>query len=425
MRTHRSIWGITAALGAGVLLLTVGAAGATPLSQPVGGLALAELSRPAAAPPDPIVGQWSYQGGVVEVTGSGDSYAGRVVQATSFNNCVHPVGQQLWTIRGSGGSYSGTHIGFNLADCSDLRMSANFTVSGDAGSYSLTVCADAGCATLHRAVPVDTSPPTVAVGAPTKIIGLGKKFTMTYAVADDSGQAKVDAVLYSGGTPIYNESTGDFVAADAKVHKGTLGPISGSPGPFYICLSATDPAGNTSANAPNSACAWMSIQVSVPLVSNGCGGAQYGAAAESLQNWLLDTKVYGGETVNFRAACNQHDAGYAGATVADPFLKRVVDFRTWSRKQVDDKFREDLATLCRKYLSRSVSKLDRFRCTDGLGLDQIVLTELALKSPGARAYYEGVRAYAKDAFDTNMTIPGVQTDSMPTTNPPGGGRDNA
>jgi hypothetical protein len=424
MRTRRSIWGVTAALGAGLLALTMGTAGAVPLPPAEAGTAAA-LAGPTVDTPDPIVGQWSFQSGVVEVTGSGGSFSGQVVQPATFSSCTHPAGQRMWTINGSGGSYSGTHIGFNLADCTDLPMSASFSVTAEGDTYSLTLCTDSGCATLHRAAPVDTSPPTVAVGGPKKIIGLGKTFTITYAVADDSGQASVALVLYSGGTQVYTESTDGLVVADATVRKGKLGPVSGYPGPFYLCMSATDAAGNSSVNAPNSACVWLSIQVPVPLVSNGCGGAQYGETAESVQNWLLDTKVYGGETVNFRMACNLHDAGYGGATVADPFLKRVVDYRTWTRLQVDEKFRQDLSTLCRKYLSKHVSKLDRFRCTDGLGLDHIILTELALQSPGSRAYYEGVRAYAKDAFDTNMTIPGVQTDNMPTTNPPGGGRDNS
>ncbi|MDO8308081.1 MAG: hypothetical protein Q7V58_06970 [Actinomycetota bacterium] len=416
--------------------LTYLIAGVTAASIAVAGGAPTTASEPAmlgAAPAataiDPIVGQWSYQGGIVEVTGSNGNFAGRIVQATSFNQCVHQVGQQMWTIHGSNGSYSGTHVGFNLADCTDLPMSATFTLSdnGD-GTLSLRLCAEAGCATLQRAVPPDTSPPDVTLDAPNGIVPLGRSFKVRWTVTDDSEEAKVTATMYSNGSEVFIDATDGLVEAKGATMVGTVDPVSGFPGPFYLCMSAEDAAGNKSVNWPQTECAWLSLEVALdqlPSVANGCGGAQWGDLAASVQNWLLDTKSYGGEEVNFRLACNQHDAGYAGITVYDPFLRKVVDFRKWSRLRVDNKFYDDLGTLCRKQLSSKVSKLNTFRCTRGLPLDKVLLTELAGKSPGALAYYEAVRAYAEAAFDTNVTRPGVQTDNNPPTWPEGGGRKNA
>ena len=402
-------------------------------SAPVGAVPVA-TSTPqvviAAQGVDPVIGQWNYSGGVVQVTGSGTSFVGVVVTPTAFSSCTHPAGQQIWSMTGSNGSYSGTHVGFWLDDCSDNPMATTFTVTAGAdGHYELTFCNEVGCVTLtrHEAVATDTSPPQVSIESLSGIVRLGREAKVRYAVADDSGEASLVATLYSNGTEVFTESTDGAVTADGRWLRGSFGPIEGYPGPFYMCIGAQDAAGNQSVNYPQSACAWMSIQVRLAPsgVANGCGGGQWGETAGNLQNWLLDTKEYGGEIVNFRPACNQHDAGYAGITTYDPFLKKVVDFRGWSRLQVDNKFYDDLRTLCHRYLDGTgVDHLDMFRCTRGLSLDDVLLTELAGQSPGALAYWEGVRAYGLEAYDSNSTLPGTQTDFRPETWPPGGGRDN-
>lgn len=383
----------------------------------------------AAKAADPIVGDWEYQGGVISVTGSGTSFSGVITKATSFNQCTHAVGQRIWTIRGSNGSYSGTHIGVNLADCTDLPMAANWSLqdNGD-GTYSLRLCAEAGCATLHRAA--DTTPPTILLEAPQGTVPLGKTFKVRWAVNDDSKEAVVSAILYSGGTIVegYPTSTDGLIQATGKVHESTVDAVPRRyPGPFYLCMSAQDAAGNASLNAPDSTCRWLSLQVSLaalPDTANGCGGAQWGEWAGQVQNWALDTQKYGGRTVNFRGACNQHDAGYAGVTVYDTFLHRIVDFRTWSRARVDEKFQTDLRTLCRKYLGDHVSSRTMAKCTNGPSWADFGLATAVTTSPGAVTYYEGVRAEAQAAFDTDVTEPGTQTASNPVTWPEGGGRDN-
>jgi hypothetical protein len=110
--------------------------------------------RAALAPPDPIVGDWSFQGGVIHVTGSDGSYTGVVTQATTFaNGCSHSIGRRVWSINGTGGSYSGTHLGFQSPNCSDLSLAATWSLTDQGGgNYSLRLCASVGCATLQKLV---------------------------------------------------------------------------------------------------------------------------------------------------------------------------------------------------------------------------------------------------------------------------------
>lgn len=272
----------------------------------------------------------------------------------------------------------------------------------------------------------DTKPPVVTLRVPGDIpgigdiIGIGAAVNVSWSVYDDSKQAKWTLTLYSGGAGVdYLSSHGRLVKALGDKQESRVDPGSGD-GPFYVCVSAADDAGNKT-----KLCKWLSIQVPVPRVSNGCGGAQFGPGALAVQNWLLDTQEYGGVPVDFRVACNLHDAGYGGLTVYDPFFRRVVDYRTWTRADVDAIFRLHLRRLCHKYLDdHNVTDDQMWTCTEGLPLAQVSVTVAAGLSPGARAYFEGVREHALAAFDTDVTKPGTQTDNMPSTSPPGGGRNN-
>lgn len=93
-----------------------------------------------------------------------------------------------------------------------------------------------------------------------------------------------------------------------------------------------------------------SALVSLASVSNGCGGG----TVDENPRWG-DTSTYRdsnnpfGETfeVNFRKACNVHDAGYNGARVRDPFSGEAIrDFFRLTRDPIDTKFLADQRTLC-------------------------------------------------------------------------------
>jgi hypothetical protein len=99
----------------------------------------------------------------------------------------------------------------------------------------------------------------------------------------------------------------------------------------------------------------------VPLiaVSNGCGGGaagndpKYGDDSEFVDSevpfadaasWKRSKKYH----VSFREACKQHDAGYSGAKVRDMALNggKVIDYFTWTKTAIDDKFLVDMRKIC-------------------------------------------------------------------------------
>lgn len=143
----------------------------------------------------------------------------------------------------------------------------------------------------------------------------------------------------------------------------------------------------------------------VPLesVANGCGG-DFGEYALQMQNYVADTSTFfdgpsaESFTVNFRPACNQHDAGYAGVKVVDPINgNRVRNYRTWSRLRVDDKFEADLETMCARQIPSS-AKVARRKCFGTGGAASI----------GAGQRYEVVRQYGMHFFDADPGQPGTQ-----------------
>jgi hypothetical protein len=99
--------------------------------------------------------------------------------------------------------------------------------------------------------------------------------------------------------------------------------------------------------------------VPIASVSNGCGGG------EASEEWRFgDTSTFRNSNnpfgkryvVDFREACNLHDAGYSGARVRDVLHGGVVvDFFTWTRKAVDKKFLEDMVLICERTIPASAA----------------------------------------------------------------------
>jgi hypothetical protein len=146
--------------------------------------------------------------------------------------------------------------------------------------------------------------------------------------------------------------------------------------------------------------------VSIESVSNGCGGAGWASLVKA-QNYLGNTSTYRDSnlnprakayTVNFVDACNLHDAGYSGAVVRDKLHGGiVVDFRTWSRKRVDDKFLADMRLLCERQIpARAATAL---RNCKGRGGNF---------SFGALSRYNFVRTWGGSFFDADPTQDGTQ-----------------
>ena len=250
----------------------------------------------------------------------------------------------------------------------------------------------------------DSTAPVVKAITSSAIIRNGQKVPAKFTVTDDSGKAKWYVQLYSGGTKVATGASRGLAPARGA-------PIEGKwngkgIGPFYFCVWAKDAAGNTSDNAPQSSCAWISRQVTIPSVSNGCGTAEYGETVALVLNWFGDTRDYGDVTLSNRLLCNQHDAAYAGVTVGSTTTHTIIDYRTTTRLRADD----DLLFGIRAQCQRKLAKLPDL---------------LAQCESDAAKYYALVRALGAGAYDADATTPGVQTSVPASTTPDGGARSNA
>ena len=174
------------------------------------------------------------------------------------------------------------------------------------------------------------------------------RITLKWSVKDDSGHAKARVTLFEGGQYIRN--AGYDGKATGKKLSWTVPLGAKLKGPLFFCVWAKDAAGNKSAGAPRSSCAWIKLVVPIGRVSNGCGGEGWDAVV-AVENYFGNTSTYYGEdgtpyTVDFTAACNLHDAGYGGQTVHDEINKINIDYHDWSRGEIDEKFRMDMEKLC-------------------------------------------------------------------------------
>ncbi len=255
----------------------------------------------------------------------------------------------------------------------------------------------------------DTSPPVVALTSSKHVIRTDEPVPFSFTVTDDSGKAAWYTALYSGGAVASQGYSKGFGKAVGQEQGGQWSyPADGRYfGPFYACVWAQDVAGNKSAKAPFSACRWLSVQVRVPKVSNGCGGSQWGEIGAEMQNWIADLNHFGNVPVDMRPACNQHDAAYAGVTIAGMRTKKLTNYRKWSREDIDTKFGQDLRSRCDRFLKGPKLKAAHRRC-----LRHTVV------------YLGLVREYGDDVYDADVTSPGTQRSAPAVTTPPGGRRRN-
>jgi Prokaryotic phospholipase A2 len=95
--------------------------------------------------------------------------------------------------------------------------------------------------------------------------------------------------------------------------------------------------------------------------------------------------------VNFRPACDMHDAGYSGGIVFDPVNGGIVDTRGLSRVMIDNRFYNDLITLCNRQI----------------GGNAFVARSLCYSI--AATYYGAVRAAGWALFDASPGVAGLQS----------------
>ena len=146
-------------------------------------------------------------------------------------------------------------------------------------------------------------------------------------------------------------------------------------------------------------CGAADLLVPIESVSNGCGGAGWDAFVK-FQNYLGNTSRFANSNVNpraatytvdFKDACDLHDAGYAGAVVRDKLDgNKVVDFRGWTRAQVDEEFLKNMQLLCQR----------RIPATAQIALANCMSTG-GNASVGAKSRYDFVRCWGNRFFDAN------------------------
>jgi hypothetical protein len=137
--------------------------------------------------------------------------------------------------------------------------------------------------------------------------------------------------------------------------------------------------------------------IAIDKVSNGCGGGPL----IGLQNWIGDTATYGNLNpfepkfkVNFREACNLHDAAYSGAYVWDSLRGKFKDFRDTTQAQADYDLQRDMNLLCNAQIPARWEDARR-QCRDGVG------------------HYMLVRAVGRFSYRDRYTLTGGWANTAP------------
>ncbi len=305
---------------------------------------------------DHVSGNWTVGAGSTHLEGI---VAGNVLHGTWTNPTPSDPPLPGWddgtvelTLSADGNSWSG----WTTPVASTAHVDISATRVGDGGTDTPPAEDCSGPRALPppgvpRPAARDCTPPKVRAFPFKKFVEPGERIKLEFSVKDNSGRVKARATLFEGGQYIrnarYSGKTGGRLVWTVDL-PATL------EGPMFACIWAKDAAGNKSAGAPRSSCAWIKMVVPIGRVSNGCGGEGWDAVV-SAENYFGNTSTYYGEDgtpyeVSFVDACNLHDAGYGGHTVYDRFTGAKIDFHGWSRAEVDEKFRMDMEKLCEEQI---------------------------------------------------------------------------
>lgn len=409
---------------------------------------------------DWLVRTWTYTGGgAVDVTLDNGTYTGTVTSPITFSQggCTHPTGERIWVVTSRGNhSYHGAMSAF-WSDCTPAPGTVDLVVSDNGGSLALDMClvGGTGCRKFEGgATPADTNePPVIKILGSNSAVPLGTRPKIVYTVDDPSGEAFIITKLYSDGTLLYSdgglwleEAHGQIREKEYDVYGSMFGGIpSGTHGPYAFCVEAADRERHATGAWDN--CNWLTIEVPLKAVSNGCGPQINNKTLAGLVNFMLNVrKIYDPQrkttfTVNFGPACDNHDAGYSGATITDQVNGGLIDYRKWSRKAVDVKFYNDIGVICRRSIKATIAPKALHTCEVGYGFtakaekggvgskafwnEVLAFKKHATTWVGAGTYYEAVRIVGGKLYDSDATVPGDQKITPASdTRPSGGARAN-
>ncbi len=381
----------------------------------------AKRTAARAAQTPSLTGVWNAGGKGVAVAGTlAGGITVRSTEASWFAGCPIPAGSLLTTYTPAGGGlFTASFLYIEATtyqdrpgevDCKyEYRSQPGVKITATKTSMEIEGCQYCGVVPLTGLErsdpgPPDTKRPTVeALSTRDRIVHPGESMNLRFRVTDNSGRATAHLTIYDGGTAV---NTVDIPAvAKGQTQTWRDAPLNGDmKGPAFFCLWAEDASGNRSSKTPRSDCRWISLVVPVERVSNGCGGAGWDIWVWA-QNYMGNDHTYMQSLtrsfpVSFKAACDLHDAGYGGHSVVDNINgdKNVVHYRLWSRKAVDDKFYEDMKTLCRRAIPDWATKA-RDKCYSRGGAASI----------GAQALSDFVHRHGWRFFDADVTQPGQQT----------------
>ncbi|MDP1850981.1 MAG: hypothetical protein Q8K48_01040 [Candidatus Planktophila sp.] len=399
-----------------------------------------------------IVGTWNTAtNGAITISGSNGFYEGIVSSAFQYSGCDQKIGELMIKILGNGsGSLAGDGLSFlgsfqaNTAssDCKPSTATAEFKVKDLKSIFELNACPSWGsdCLNLRKQGPSsDTQPPKITFQPNNLIAPMNSAIYTLFYIYDSSGKASYRTDIYSDGLKL-NKETAFWSTTSGDPVMSSFQPtvIAGANGPFYVCVVAYDASGNMTGDFDN--CQWRSIEVPIEPMTNGCGSQDKGVVLGWVQNFLLnemkirlsikDALKYnrGNRTwfVNVKPACDNHDAGYFGATFKDAVVSgKIIESRLSSRAYVDEKFRQDIMLLCKR--SKGIPKAALAICLAGETYAPSKVKKLFLRDlpTGATTYWSAVRAEAKNGYDADSTKPGFQTSIPKNPKPAGGARNNA
>lgn len=399
-----------------------------------------------------IVGNWNTTtNGTITISGSSGFYEGIVTSPFQYSGCDQKVGELMIKILGNGsGSLAGNGLSFlgsfqaNTAatDCKPSTSTAEFTVKDLKSVFELNACPSWGsdCLNLRKqGSSSDTQAPKITFQPYDLITRMNSRIDTLFYVEDSSGKASYRTDIYSDGVKL-NKENAYWSTTSGDPVMSTFQPtvIAGANGPFYVCVVAFDSSGNMTGDFDN--CQWRSIEVPTEPMTNGCGSQDEGVVVGWVQNFLLDemkiklsikdARKYnrGNRTwfVNVKPACDNHDAGYFGATFRDAVVSgKLIESRLKSRAYVDEKFRQDIMLLCKR--SKGIPKAALAICIAGETYAPSKVKKLLVRilPTGARTYWSAVRAKAKNGYDADSTQPGFQPTIPKSPKPAGGARNNA
>lgn len=340
------------------------------------------------------------------------------------SQCSIPSGTKVAQLSPSGGGQFSALFGRLWGDCTQDPVGAPETNTVTLSGNTLTIsgCYLGGyCDTFTSVIPrstTSTTQPTTTTTRPPKatttttqpkkppkkdtkrpvVIAINKGVTypgtsgnLQFSVVDDSGKAVATVALFQGG---------------ALIGKATLAVVNGIAewkdvafsgdltGPLYFYVGASDAAGNKA----KASLGWIQLLVPIEKVSNGCGGGEWDTLVKT-QNYFGNEHSYQeslGNTydVNFADACNIHDAAYGGYTVEDKINGGPpIDFHSWSRSSIDQKFLKDMRTLCTRSIPASAQNALKKCTSTGGGL-----------SIGAQLLYEFVNKHGFHFYDAELKL---------------------